>query len=401
MQALRRVWQTPAVSQSLTARRHFGAAASLKTPLYELHLDMGGKMVDFAGWSLPVTYKDMGHIDSHLHTRTKASVFDVSHMGQVRLTGKDRVAFIEKLSVGDMKSLQPQDARLTVLTNEKGGIIDDCIVTAQENFLHVVINAGCRDKDIAHMKKHLAEAKSQGMDVDLDVRDDLALLALQGPSAMKSLQKLLPASIDLTKVPFMTGILTPVSGIEGCTVTRCGYTGEDGFEISVPNDSVVSFMKTLLDIEGVKAAGLAARDSLRLEAGLCLYGHDMDEDTTPVEAGLTWTIGKRRRTEGGFLGFDAISEQLKNGVERKRVGMLVTGRPAREGAEVVTEGGEKVGRVCSGTFSPSLGRPVAMAYVKKDFSKAGTKLKCVVGGKGIDAEVSKMPFVPAQYYKVP
>nr|XP_013807395.1 PREDICTED: aminomethyltransferase, mitochondrial-like [Apteryx mantelli mantelli] len=256
-------------------------------------------MVPFAGWSMPVQYEP-GHLESHLHTRHHCSLFDVSHMLQSRVYGRDRVKFMESLVVGDIAELKPDQGTLTLLTNEKGGIVDDLIVTnTSEDHLYVVSNAGCADKDLAIMKDRVKELQAAGKDVHLEVLDN-ALLALQGPSMARVLQAGL--SNDLAKLSFMNSATMTVFGVPGCRVTRCGYTGEDGVEISVPAARVVELAERLLSDPEVWLAGLAARDSLRLEAGLCLYGNDIDETTTPVEASLVWTLGKRRRTAMDFPG---------------------------------------------------------------------------------------------------
>uniref|UniRef100_A0A8V1AE35 Aminomethyltransferase n=1 Tax=Gallus gallus TaxID=9031 RepID=A0A8V1AE35_CHICK len=275
------------------ARRHLSSAPEglKQTPLDALHRARGGRMVPFAGWSLPVQY-GRGHLESHLHTRRHCSLFDVSHMLQTRVYGRDRVRFLESLVVGDIAELRPGQGTLTLLTNERGGIVDDLIVTnTAEDHLYVVSNAGCADKDRAVMEGRAAELRAAGGDVHLEVSDN-ALLALQGPSMAQVLQAGLPD--DLTKLTFMTSTATTVFGVPGCRVTRCGYTGEDGVEISVPAGRAVELAERLLGCPEVWPAGLAARDSLRLEAGLCLYGNDIDESTTPVEAGLLWTLGRCR-----------------------------------------------------------------------------------------------------------
>lgn len=392
------------------AKQHAAAEAPKgkrrTTPLNDLHAELGGRMVDFAGWNLPVQYQGEGIMTSHLHTRSKASLFDVSHMGQLRLHGADRVNFLERLVVGDIKSLAPTEARLSLLTNKTGGIIDDCIVTAQKTYLSMVVNAGCREKDVSHITTHLEAAKEEGLDVALEQMDHLALLALQGPEAMHALQALLPKKVDLRTIPFMSSVQAPIGDIGGCTISRCGYTGEDGFEISVPAEKAVELARHFLSSNDVdiKMAGLGARDTLRLEAGLCLYGHDISEEFTPVEAGLTWTVGKRRRAEGGFLGWETIMSQIKGGVSRKLVGMLLSNKaPAREGARILglASPNDQVGRVTSGTFSPSLLRPIAMGYVSTSHAKPGTKLLIELRGKMVEADVTKMPFVSASYYRLP
>ncbi|KAI8599349.1 hypothetical protein EDD21DRAFT_162332 [Dissophora ornata] len=353
-------------------------------------------MVPFAGWSMPVQYSNLGVGASHNWTRANASVFDVSHMLATRITGKDRVKFYETLTVADIESLPVGSSTLSVFTNENGGIIDDTIICKHADSLYVVSNAGCADKDLAHIRAHLTDFQNKGGDVDLKIIDDHALIALQGPKAAAVLEGLVGK--DLRDFPFMDGRFMTIKGVD-CHVARSGYTGEDGFEISVPNSDAVEFTRLLVSDPRVELAGLGARDSLRLEAGLCLYGHDLDDTITPVEAGLTWTIGKRRRVEGGFLGASKIQDQLKNGVSRRRIGLVVQGAPAREGAQIFANG-ELVGKVTSGCPSPSTKKNVAMGYVKNGLHKSGTELEVEVRGRKQKAVVTKMPFVPAGYHKV-
>uniref|UniRef100_A0A2K6MH08 Aminomethyltransferase n=1 Tax=Rhinopithecus bieti TaxID=61621 RepID=A0A2K6MH08_RHIBE len=339
-----------------------------RTPLYDFHLAHGGKMVAFAGWSLPVQYRD-SHTDSHLHTRQHCSLFDVSHMLQ---------------------------GTLSLFTNEAGGILDDLIVTnTSEGHLYVVSNAGCWEKDLALMQDKVRELQNQGRDVGLEVLDN-ALLALQGPTAAQVLQ----ASVadDLKKLPFMTSAVMEVFGVSGCRVTRCGYTGEDGVEISVPAAGAVHLATALLKNPEVKLAGLAARDSLRLEAGLCLYGNDIDEHTTPVEGSLSWTLGKRRQAAMDFPGAKVIVPQLKGKVQRRRVGLMCEGAPMRAHSPILNMEGTKIGTVTSGCPSPSLKKNVAMGYVPCEYSRPGTMLLVEVRRKQQMAVVSKMPFVPTNYY---
>eukprot|EP00735_Rhodelphis_limneticus_P009175 TRINITY_DN2590_c0_g1::TRINITY_DN2590_c0_g1_i2::g.19196::m.19196 TRINITY_DN2590_c0_g1::TRINITY_DN2590_c0_g1_i2::g.19196 ORF type:complete len:418 (+),score=140.76,sp/P49364/GCST_PEA/51.26/5e-129,GCV_T/PF01571.16/7.4e-66,GCV_T_C/PF08669.6/4.2e-23,SoxG/PF04268.7/11,SoxG/PF04268.7/0.048 TRINITY_DN2590_c0_g1_i2:170-1255(+) len=360
---------------------------------------MGAKMTPFCGWNMPLIYKDSS-LDSHNHCRTNASVFDVSHMGQVHVTGPDRVAFLEKLIPADLGVLSANNAKLCMLTNEKGGINDDLVISNHGDYFYVVLNAGCKDKDLAHIRAHLADFKGKGGRVDVTEIMDHSLIALQGPKAMTALSRL-ATGIDLTKVPFMTGHYAQVQGVK-CLLTRCGYTGEDGFEISIPSSHVNAITRSLLGMAEVKPAGLGARDSLRLEAGLCLYGNDINEDISPIEAGLAFCIGKGRRERGGFLGSDVILGQLKDKskVTRKRVGFsVVKGAPVRDGADVTTPDGKKVGMITSGCFSPTLKKPIAMGYVSTAFAAAETPLKVVVRGKEQDVIVSKMPLVPTRYYK--
>ncbi|KAK2080571.1 hypothetical protein QBZ16_000425 [Prototheca wickerhamii] len=370
--------------------RLFASDADLKkTPLYDFHVENGGKMVPFAGWSMPIQYKD-SIIDSTLHCRSAASLFDVSHMCGVTLRGPNA-----GLVVGDIQGLAPGTGTLSVLTNERGGIIDDTVITkVADDEIYMVLNAGCRDKDLAHLRARLEGAEG----VTLEVLDDRALLALQGPEAAAVLQALVAP--DLARVGFGQFLKTDILGAD-CYVTRTGYTGEDGFEISVPNAAALDLAKKLVADERVRLCGLGARDALRLEAGLCLYGNDLDEDVTPIEAGLTWTIGKRRREAWDFLGGDVLRQQLADGPGRRRVGFVSAGPPARGHSELATPEGEVVGEVTSGAFSPCLKKNVAMGYVKKGFGKAGTELKVSIRGKTYDATVTKMPFVPTKYYKLP
>ncbi|KAK9970482.1 hypothetical protein ABG768_026425 [Culter alburnus] len=389
---------TRTVGLGVTGRQNRQASTEValkKTPLYDFHRAQGGKMVEFAGWSMPVQYKD-SHINSHMHTRQHCSIFDVSHMLQTKIYGRDRVKFIESLIVGDIAELKDNQGTLSLFTNAKGGIMDDLIVTkTDQEYLYVVSNAGCADKDSAHMQARLQEFKSAGHDVDLEFMEE-SLIALQGPSMAQVLQK--GVGDDLRKLTFMTSVLTPVFGIQGCRVTRCGYTGEDGVEISVPPGDVVSLTEKLLANSEVKLAGLGARDSLRLEAGLCLYGNDIDETTTPVEASLIWTIGKRRRQARDFPGADIIVPQIKAKTQRKRVGLISTGPPVRQHTAILSSDGRVIGEVTSGCPSPCLKQNVAMGYVEAGFSKVGTSIQVEVRKKAVPAVVSKMPFVPTKYY---
>lgn len=366
------------------------ASTDLKrTPLHDLHVARGGKMVPFAGYEMPVQYA-AGILTEHKHTRAQAGLFDVSHMGQVRIAGGDPAAAIEALVPGDIKGLGVGQMRYTQLTNEAGGILDDLMITNMGDHLLAVFNAACKDDDTAHVRAHLPSGTG------LETLDDRALLALQGPAAAAVFAKHAPASADMV---FMQVQELDVAGI-ACTVSRSGYTGEDGFEISVPNDRAVELAELLLTDEAVLPIGLGARDSLRLEAGLCLYGHDIDTTTTPVEAALTWSIGKRRREEGGFLGAETIQKQLAEGVTRRRVGIRPAGRaPAREGTEITDTDGNAIGTITSGGFGPTVEGPVAMGYVAVDHAKADTSVGLTIRGKRHDATVAKMPFVPQRYFR--
>ncbi|GCC17609.1 aminomethyltransferase, mitochondrial [Chiloscyllium punctatum] len=374
-----------------------GTESLKKTALYEFHRNNGARMVEFAGWSMPVQYKE-SHISSHLHTRQHCSLFDVSHMLQSKVMGKDRVKFMESLIVGDIAELKDNQGTLSLFTNEKGGIKDDLIVTrTSDGYLYIVSNAGCADKDSAHMKERLAEFRAAGNDADLEFLE-AGLIALQGPSAAQVLQE--GVSDDLEKLPFMWSAMMTVFGVPGCRVTRCGYTGEDGVEISVPIERTVELAESLLKNSEVKLAGLGSRDSLRLEAGLCLYGNDIDETTTPVEATLLWTIGKRRRAAADFPGAGIILRQIKEKTKRKRVGLMSAGPPVRQHTPILNLDGNVIGEVTSGCPSPCLKQNIAMGYVDTEYSKPGTPIKVEVRKKIVDATVSKMPFVPSKYYTV-
>ncbi|KAG2483828.1 hypothetical protein HYH03_017351 [Edaphochlamys debaryana] len=387
---------------SLLFARGFADDANLKkTVLYDLHVANGGKMVPFAGWSMPIQYKD-SIMESTTWCRQNASLFDVSHMCGLTLKGKDAIKWLEGLVVGDIAGLKNGTGSLSVFTNEKGGIIDDTVITKVDGQqIYVVVNAGCREKDLAHLNKHLAEAKAKGMDVGMTIHDDRSLLALQGPAAHEVLGPLMGAKASDLKTFYFSDFRSfDIAGIP-CWVTRTGYTGEDGFEISVPSTHAVALTEKLLANSRVRLAGLGPRDSLRLEAGLCLYGNDLTEDLTPVEAGLAWTIGKRRREAFDFLGGETIKKQLAEGVSKRRVGFVSSGAPARQHSVVSTPDGKVVGEITSGAFSPCLKKNVAMGYVEKDYAKAGTALRVEVRGKQNDAVVTKMPFVPTPYYKAP
>ena len=363
-------------------------------------------MVPFAGYELPVLYDVPewgGIVKEHLHCRAKASVFDVSHMGQIKWFGKDRVKFLETLVVGDVAGLGVGEARLSLLTNPDGGIIDDTIITNAGDYTYMIVNGATKTGDMAHFD---AQLKAFQGDVTYEYFHEQQLLALQGPAAAATLQALVPGDVDLRKVNFMTGFDTKVGGL-AARVTRCGYTGEDGFEVSVAWKDATALAELFLKNPDVRLSGLGARDSLRLESGLCLYGNDIDATTTPIEAALGWTMGgpkARRRKEQGFLGADKFLQpdgKLKP-ITRKRVGLAGFKAPARAHTEIFDPtGATKLGEVTSGTFSPSLNKPIAMGYVAKDFSAEGTKVAVKVRGKLQEAEITKMPFVTQHYYKVP
>jgi aminomethyltransferase len=361
----------------------------LKTPLFDVHERLGARMVPFAGYALPVQYT--GIMDEHKHCRAAAGLFDVSHMGQVRLSGDSRVAALENLVPGDIAGLAPGQMRYSQLTNDNCGILDDLMITNMGDHLFLVVNGACKTTDLAHMQSRICDQ------VALEHLTDRALLALQGPEAATVLARLTDS--DLAAMVFMTAQKMTVAGIS-CLVSRAGYTGEDGFELSVANEDAAALADKILAAPEVKPIGLGARDSLRLEAGLCLYGHDLDETTTPAEAALMWSISKRRREEGGFPGAQVLRDQLASGTTRKRVGILPDGRaPAREGAEITNQAGDKIGVVTSGGFGPSFGGPVAMGYVETASAKIDTNINLIVRGKALPAKIAKMPFVPQRYYR--
>jgi aminomethyltransferase len=360
-----------------------------RTPLHALHVELGAKMVPFAGYDMPVNYP-AGILAEHQHTRSAAGLFDVSHMGQFRIAGPGydaAAAAVERLCPNDFRSLQDGQQRYGFLTNEKGGILDDLMVTRDGEDLRMVVNAACKDADLAHLEANGCKVEALG---------DFSLLALQGPKAAAVMARLAPASAGMG---FMSGAALEIAGIR-CYATRSGYTGEDGFEISVRNDQAVAFARRLLQEAEVKPVGLGARDSLRLEAGLCLYGSDITARTTPVEAGLSWAIAERRRKEGGFPGDKVLQQQWAGGVARKRVGILPDGKaPARAHTEIADDAGREIGEVTSGGFGPSLGKPIAMGYVAAASAAAGTPVNLVVRGKALAGRVAKMPFVPHRYHR--
>ncbi|HEV8688696.1 MAG TPA: glycine cleavage system aminomethyltransferase GcvT [Ideonella sp.] len=375
-------------------------AALLQTPLHTLHLELGARMVPFAGYAMPVQYP-AGLMAEHKQCRESAALFDVSHMGQLRLIGADAAAALETLVPVDVIDLAPGKQRYAFFTNDQGGLLDDLMITRPAaadapafGDLFVVVNAGCKDADIAHLKSKI------GQRCEVLPLPDRALLALQGPKAAQALARLNPGVAALT---FMTGGGFKLAGAD-CFVTRSGYTGEDGFEISVPADKAIQLARELLAQPEVKAAGLGARDTLRLEGGMCLYGHDIDTTTTPVEAGLTWAIQKVRRAggarAGGYPGAAVIDAQLASGAPRKRVGLLGQERaPVREGTKLVSADGTELGTVTSGTLGPTVNQPVAMAYVPASHAAAGTEVFAEVRGKRLPMKVAAMPFAPHRYYR--
>jgi aminomethyltransferase len=377
------------------------AGDTLKTtPLHALHVALGAKMVPFAGYDMPVNYP-LGVLKEHLHVRAQAGLFDVSHMGQAELIGRDVATAMEELIPGDLRILQPGRIRYSALLTETGGIIDDLMITRPaeghaHDRLFLVVNAACKNADFDHIERHL------GGRVKLVKFPDRALLALQGPTAAAVLARFAP---HCATMPFMSSRVTNFSLSAGGSVEvrlfRSGYTGEDGYEISVAADAAEKLAKTLLAQAEVQAIGLGARDSLRLEAGLCLYGSDIDTTTTPVEANLSWIVGKRRKLEGGFPGAPKIVQQLNTGTARLRVGIKPDGRaPARAHTDILGDAGKKIGEITSGGFGPSVNGPVAMGYVETGYSKPGTRVGLAVRGQVLPAQVVDLPFAPHRYFKL-
>ena len=368
----------------------------LKTPLHALHIELGARMVPFAGYSMPVQYKS-GLIAEHKQTRESAGLFDVSHMGQLQLAGPDAAAALESLMPVDVIGLGVDRQRYGVLLNDAGGILDDLMFVNRGDHLFLIVNGACKAGDIAHIQARI------GTRCQVKPLPDQALLALQGPQAVTALQRLVPGVQALV---FMTGGAFDWQGAP-LFITRSGYTGEDGFEISVPAPQAEALARALLAQPEVKPIGLGARNSLRLEAGLCLYGNDIDTGTTPVEAGLNWAIQKVRRTggarAGGFPGADLVLGQLDGTrkLERQRIALAAKERvPVREPAPLENLDGQSVGQVTSGLLSPTLDRPIAMAYVKPGYATLGTELFAMVRGKPVPMEVVATPFVPTRYHRV-
>ena len=360
-----------------------------KTALYNLHKNLGAKFVPFAGYEMPIQYKD-GIVKEHIITRQSAGFFDVSHMGQLYVSGnKSSEQNLEKIIPLDFKEIKMNQSKYSFLINEKGGVIDDLIITRVEGGFNIILNAACKDNDIKEIAKCLdSESK-------YELRKDLSLIALQGPKSESILDFIVNG---VKQLKFMNGNYFEFQG-KKIYVTRSGYTGEDGFEISVPNTNAENFTK-LLSNKGAKPIGLGARDTLRLEAGLCLYGHELNQDINPIQANLKWAISKRRREEGGFKGWESIKNDLQNGVSKIRVGIKPYGRIiAREGTKIFSSSGEEIGVITSGTFGPSVNSPVAMGYIKSKFSEINNKILLEVRGKKHDAVVSKLPFYKKSYVK--
>ena len=372
------------------------AAPLLQTPLNALHLELGARMVPFAGYSMPVQYKP-GLMAEHHHTRQAAGLFDVSHMGQLRLVGPDAAAAFETLMPVDVQGLGLNKQRYGLLLNDDGGIVDDLMFVNRGSDIFVIVNGACKHGDLAYIQARI------GSRCTIDVQFDRALLALQGPQAVTALQRLLPGVEQLV---FMTGMAAHWKDCNDIYVTRSGYTGEDGFEISLPASVAEAFARALLDQPEVMPIGLGARNSLRLEAGLCLYGNDIDTGTTPIEAGLNWAIQKVRRSggerAGGFAGAATVLGQLDGtlALRKKRVGLVALDRvPVREHTELQTPSGQTIGEVTSGLLGPTADVPVAMGYVAPEHAAEGTRIHAMVRGKAVPMEVRAMPFVPTRYYR--
>ena len=364
-----------------------------RTPLYPLHLEHGAKIVPFAGYEMPVNYAD-GIIKEHLHTRQFAGLFDVSHMGQISIRGENTAAALESLIPVDILSLPAGRQKYGLLTNPEGGIIDDLMIQNLGDRFALVVNAACKHQDFAHLRQHLGDTQQ------LEFLENLALIALQGPASAAVMAAM---GHDLTDMKFMHVRQLDIDGI-ACSVSRSGYTGEDGFEMSVPADKAAQLARLLLSDQSVKLIGLGARDSLRLEAGLCLYGHDITTTTTPAEAGLNWAISPVRRLggerAGGFPGDDRILPEIPKNISRLRVGLVPDGRaPVREGSILLDADLNPVGEVTSGGFSPSLGHPLSMGYVKLEHAAVATRLNALVRNKHLPMVITRLPFVTANFYR--
>ncbi|KAG5465698.1 hypothetical protein CUR178_00410 [Leishmania enriettii] len=370
-----------------------------KTALHSFHLAQQAKMEAFAGYHMPISYRKLGVLKEHLYTREVAGIFDVSHMGQYEVRGADRERFMEYVTPVDLQRTQVGQGALTMLTNAQGGIKDDCIVTKMADHLFLVLNAGCKEKDVAHMEAVLREGAMKGADVQL-VPLERSLVALQGPKAAAILSEFMDGVPDLD---FMhCHGKADIKGME-VQVTRCGYTGEDGFEISVSNKDVVALVELFVSRKA-EMVGLGARDSLRLEAGLNLYGHELTEETNPVAVRFMWSISKRRMEEGGFIGYEPIKgfhdNASKGAVPRLRVGLVSTGPVARRHTAIEVSG-KQVGEVTSGGPSPCLKKNIALGYLDRGLAKKGVKVDLVVRNRRVPAEVVTPPFVPAHFYRKP
>jgi aminomethyltransferase len=359
-----------------------------KTALYNYHKNLGAKFVSFAGYEMPIQYSD-GIIKEHISTRTFAGFFDVSHMGQFYISGANLEAALEKIIPADLKNLQVNQSKYSFLLNDNGGVIDDLIITRREKSFCIILNAACKNNDIKQISKYL-DANHK-----FHLCTQTSLIAVQGPKAAGILEKYVKGISDLK---FMQGDTFELDG-EKIYITRSGYTGEDGFEMSIINTQVEKLIKSLVE-DKVKPIGLGARDTLRLEAGLCLYGHELNEGINPIEANLKWAIAKKRREEGGFNGWEKIKENIEKGTSKLRVGVLPDGKIiAREGTKIFSSEDKEIGTITSGTFGPSVNAPVAMGYVNSNFSKIGTVIKLEVRGKKHEAKIAELPFYKKSYAK--
>ena len=360
-----------------------------KTALYNYHKNLGAKFVPFAGYEMPIQYSE-GIVKEHISTRTYAGFFDVSHMGQFFLEGDQTLdKALEKIIPADLSSLKLNQSKYSFLLNSNGGIIDDLIITRTKNGFCIILNAACKENDIKKISKYL------NSDHKHFLNSDLSLVALQGPKSVEILEKFVPG---VSNLKFMNGNSYNFLGVK-IYVTRSGYTGEDGFEISIPNNKVENLIKLLIENK-VKPIGLGARDTLRLEAGLCLYGHDLNEEINPIEANLKWVIAKNRREKGGFNGWDKIKNNIDKGSAKIRIGILPEGRIiAREGTKIFSLDDKEIGKITSGTFGPSVNASVAMGYINSEFSEVGTNIKLEVRGKKYIARISQLPFYKKSYVK--
>ena len=360
-----------------------------KTTLYEYHKSLGAKFVPFAGYEMPLQYST-GIVEEHKLTRNKAGLFDVSHMGQLSIEGNHNLELaLENIIPIDLKSIKLNQSKYSFLTNEKGGIYDDLIVTKVAKGFNIILNAACKKNDFKIINNALEDK------FKITLHNDLSLIALQGPKSLEILEKIVN---KVSALRFMNGNNFFYNN-NNIYITRSGYTGEDGFEISLPNNLAEYFAKKLI-FGGAKPIGLGARDTLRLEAGLCLYGHDIDESTSPIEANLKWAISKRRREDGGFPGYEKIKSDMNGGLSRLRVGIKPEGKViAREGTKIFSENDQEIGLVTSGTFGPSINRSIAMGYIKYNFSNIGNKILLEVRGKKHDAKVSELPFYKKSYVR--
>jgi len=360
-----------------------------KTALYEYHKNLGAKFVPFAGYFMPVQYT-LGVMEEHKVTRSKVGLFDVSHMGQLLIEGNKNLSReLEKIIPTDLEKIKLNQSKYSFLTNEQGGICDDLVITKVEKGFSIILNAACKNNDYKIINNSL------GNKFKLTLYKNLSLIALQGPRSSEILEKIVNG---VSSLKFMHGNKFSYND-KDIYVTRSGYTGEDGFEISIPNEHVEDFVKKLI-IKKVNPVGLGARDTLRLEAGLCLYGHDINESTSPIEANLKWVISKRRREEGGFVGYNKIKSDMNGGLDRLRVGVEPQGKViAREGTRIFSKNNEEIGSITSGTFGPSVNKPIAMGYVKLDFSKPGTKVVLEVRNKKYEAIISELPFYKKSYVR--